>query len=157
MKMPNASKTRRRFMAASLGGGLLSLLPLRQAWALPDDMATAIRQFTGGAEVTVGKVTLEVAKLVDNGNSVPLRVTVDSPMTPEQYVTAIAVFNERNPQSDVAKFQLGPRAAKAVVATRIRLATSQKLVAIARLSNGSYWSASTDVIVTLAACLEGEA
>jgi sulfur-oxidizing protein SoxY len=78
-------------------------------------------------------------------------------MTATDHVTAIALFNERNPQRDVATFTLGPRAGKAVVATRIRLATSQKLVAVARLSDGTFWSQTVDVVVTLAACIEGEA
>jgi sulfur-oxidizing protein SoxY len=77
-------------------------------------------------------------------------------MTAADHVSAIAVFNERNPQRDVGTFTLGPRAGKAAVSTRIRLATSQKLVAIARMSNGTFWSHTVDVVVTLAACIEGE-
>jgi sulfur-oxidizing protein SoxY len=101
-------------------------------------------------------VKLEIAQLVDNGNTVPITVSVDHPMTASDHVSSIAVFNQRNPQREVATFTLGPRAGKAQVATRIRLATSQQLVAVARLSDGSYWSQSADVIVTLAACIEGE-
>ena len=97
---------------------------------------------------------IEIAQLVDNGNVVPMRVTVDSPMTAADHVTEIAVFNEKNPQRDVARFQLGPRAGKADVSTRIRLATSQQLVALARMNDGTVWSASADVIVVLAACIE---
>jgi sulfur-oxidizing protein SoxY len=119
-------------------------------------MAAAIRAFTGGATARTGKVTLEVPQLVDNGNTVPLTVRVDSPMTASDHVTAIAIFNERNPETGVATFTLGPRAGKAEVATRIRLATSQRLTALARLSDGTYWSQTADVIVTLAACIEGE-
>jgi sulfur-oxidizing protein SoxY len=101
-------------------------------------------------------VKLDIARLVDNGNVVPLSVSVDSPMTAADHIKAIAIFNEKNPQRDVARFTLGPRAGKAAVATRIRLATSQKLVAVAALSDGSFWSDSADVIVVLAACIEGE-
>ena len=71
-----------------------------------------------------------------------------------QHVKAIVVFNERNPQRDVVLFTLGPRAGRAKVSTRIRLATSQKLVAVAQLSDGTFWQRSVDVIVTLAACVE---
>jgi sulfur-oxidizing protein SoxY len=85
-----------------------------------------------------------------------MRVSVDSPMSAADHVTEIAVFNEKNPQRDVARFTLGPRAGKADVSTRIRLAGSQKLVALARLNDGSVWSDSVDVIVVLAACIEGE-
>jgi sulfur-oxidizing protein SoxY len=77
-------------------------------------------------------------------------------MTTASHVTDIAIFNERNPQRDVARFMLGPRAGKAAVSTRIRLATSQKLVAVAKLNDGTFWSHSVDVVVTLAACIEGE-
>jgi sulfur-oxidizing protein SoxY len=106
--------------------------------------------------VRAGKVKLDVAELVDNGNVVPITVTADSPMTAADHVKSIAVFNEKNPQRDVARFTLGPRAGKAAVTTRIRLATSQQLVAVAQMSDGSYWSHTVNVIVTLAACIEGE-
>jgi sulfur-oxidizing protein SoxY len=78
-------------------------------------------------------------------------------MAAADHVAAIAIFNEKNPQTDVAVFILGPRAGKAEVSTRIRLATSQRLIAVARMNDGSCWSKSVDVIVTLAACIEGEA
>lgn len=126
------------------------------ALATPEQMASAIKAFTGGATPTPGKVTLEVAQLVDNGNAVPVTVRVTSPMSAGDHVNAIAIFNERNPQTDVVTFTLGPRSGKADVSTRIRMATSQKLVAVARMSDGSFWSGSADVIVTLAACVEGE-
>ncbi len=126
------------------------------ALATPEQMAASIRAFTGGAVPAIGKVTLEVAQLVDNGNAVPVTVRVASPMSAADHVTAIALFNERNPQSDVVTFTLGPRAGRAQVSSRIRMATSQTLTAVARLSDGSFWSGSAAVIVTLAACIEGE-
>lgn len=126
------------------------------ALATPEQMAAAIKAFTGGAAPAPGKVTLEVAQLVDNGNAVPVTVRVASPMSAGDHVNAIAIFNERNPQTDVVKFIMGPRSGKAEVSTRIRMATSQRLIAVARMSDGSFWSGSADVIVTLAACIEGE-
>ncbi|MEN3296329.1 MAG: sulfur-oxidizing protein SoxY [Burkholderiales bacterium] len=146
--------TRRKLLAAGIGLG--AWIVVRPAAAAPEVLAAAINTFTGGAAVGSGKVTLDVAKLVDNGNAVPITTTVDSPMTAASHVTDIAVFNERNPQRDVARFTLGPRAGKAAVSTRIRLATSQKLVAVAKLNDGTYWSHTVDVVVTLAACIEGE-
>jgi sulfur-oxidizing protein SoxY len=122
----------------------------------PSELSAAVSAWTGGAPVRPGRVKLDIAKLVDNGNTVPMAVTVDSPMTAADHVAAIAVFNERNPQRDVARFTLGPRAGKAAVATRIRLATSQKLTAVAKMSDGSFWSETVDVVVVLAACIEGE-
>jgi len=127
------------------------------AFATPQAMKAAIDAFTGGVAPTVGKVRLDVSQLVDNGNAVPITVLVDSPMSAADHVTMIALFNERNPQTDIARFTLGPRSGKAQVSTRIRMATSQKLVAVARMSDGSFWSGSADVLVTLAACIEGEA
>lgn len=154
MKGSMTQPTRRQALHA--GTALAGWLTLRPAFAQGDEMAAAVRQFTGGAPVQTGRVRLDIAQLVDNGNTVPMAVSVDSPMTATDHVVAVAVFNERNPQREVAQFTLGPRAGKAQVATRIRLATSQKLVAVARMSDGSHWQQTVDVIVTLAACIEGE-
>ena len=117
-------------------------------------LATMVAQFAGPQKVREGRVKLEIAQMVDNGNVVPVRVTVDSPMSAADHVTEIAVFNEKNPQREVVRLQIGPRAGKADVATRIRLATSQQLVALARMSDGTVWADSVDVIVITAACLE---
>ena len=147
----SSNARRRRLLAAGI-----ALAVARPVFATPAEMAAAISSFTGGPAPKAGRVKLEVAALVDNGNAVPVSVAVDSPMSAADHVTAIAIFNERNPQTDVVKFTLGPRAGKALVSTRIRMATSQKLTAVARMSDGSFWSGSADVIVTLAACVEGE-
>ncbi|HZV63974.1 MAG TPA: SoxY-related AACIE arm protein [Telluria sp.] len=149
--MTAIDRTRRRVLA-----GLGALALLRPAAATPEAMAAAIKAFTGGAVPRTGKVALDVSLLVDNGNTVPITIRVDSPMTAGDHVAAIAVFNERNPETGVAVFTLGPRAGKAEVSTRIRMATSQKLVAVARMSDGSFWQHSAEVVVTLAACIEGE-
>jgi sulfur-oxidizing protein SoxY len=145
-------RSRRKLLA-----GLGVLLLARPACATPDEMAAAIKTFTGGAAPALGGITLEVAPLVDNGNTVPITVRVVSPMTSSDHVAAIAVFNERNPATHVAVFTLGARAGKAEVSTRIRMATSQKLVAVARMSDGSFRMHGVDVVVALAACIEGEA
>ncbi len=137
-----------------LAAPALLLLP-RIASATPEAMAQAVREFTGGAAVRPGRVALDVSPLVENGNTVPLSVLVDSPMTEAAHVRAIAIFNERNPQPHVITAQFGPRAGRAVLATHIRLATSQTLLAVAAFSDGSFWSDSAQVVVTLAACLEG--
>lgn len=148
------SARRRRVLAA--GAGLAAWVLVRPVAAAPTELAAAIDAFAGGAPVRQGKVTLDVAALVDNGNTVPITVSVESPMTPADHVAAIAVFNERNPERDVARFGLTPRAGRASVSTRIRLATSQKLVAVAQMSDGTFWSKTVDVVVVLAACIEGE-
>ena len=144
--------TRRSLLVTVVGVGAWVLL--RPAAAATGDLAAAVSAYTGGAPIRAGKVKLDIAELVDNGNVVPMTVTVNSPMTASDHVKAIAVFNEKNPQRDVAKFTLGPRYGKASISTRMRLATTQKLVAVAQLSDGSFWSHTVDVIVTLAACIE---
>ncbi len=134
--------------------GAAALLSVRPAMAEPADMEQAIRDFTGGAVPRPGKVKIDVAPLVENGNSVSLGLRVDHPMTQANFVRTIALFNEKNPQPQVARFHLGPRCGVAEVATRIRLATTQHLTAIALMSDGSYWSDRVEVIVTIAACTE---
>lgn len=113
-----------------------------------------IRSFTGGAPVSEGRVKFDISPLVENGNAVPVTIEVDSPMTASDHVRRIAVFNEKNPQPDVVVFHLSPRMGRAKVSTRIRLATSQTVVAMAETSDGAFWSAKANVIVTLAACIE---
>ncbi|MGA2128528.1 MAG: SoxY-related AACIE arm protein [Xanthobacteraceae bacterium] len=147
--------TRRRFLMVAGGVGVAQLLAIRPSAATPASMAAAIRRVVGEADVRDGKVSIEAPPLVENGNSVSITVAVDSPMTPADHVKGIHVFNEKNPQPNVASFHFGPRAGRASVSTRIRLADSQKVVAIAELSDGSFWSASVDLIVTIAACIEG--
>ena len=144
--------TRRWFLKLTAGAAVLGAVP--PAKATPAMMATAMREVTGAAVVRTGKVKLDVPPLVENGNTVPMTVTVTSPMTAEDHVRSIHVFVEKNPQPNVGNFVLGPRAGRAQVSTRIRLADSQKIVAIAKLSDGSFWSATADVVVTLAACTE---
>jgi sulfur-oxidizing protein SoxY len=145
--------TRRKFLTLA-GGGALLAVTTRPADASPASMASAIRTVVGENPIKTGKVKLEVPPLVENGNTVPMTVSVESPMAPEDHVLSIHVFNEKNPQPNIGNFYLGPDSGRAQVSTRIRLADSQKVVAIARLSDGTYWSATVDVIVTLAACTE---
>jgi len=149
---PLRNVSRRRVLgvgaAASLG------VSWRPARAMSDVLTNALRGFTNGAPTREGKVNFDIAPLVENGNTVPVTVTVDNPMTAANHVQAIAIFNEKNPQRDVVSCRLTPRMGRAVVSTRIRLATSQQLVAVARLSDGSFWTHTVDVVVTLAACIE---
>ncbi len=151
--VPITRATRRQVLLT--GAGLLAVALVRPARADAPDMASVIRDFVGEAVVRSGRVKLEIPALVENGNAAPVTLKVDSPMTEADHVKAIAVFNEKNPQPNVAIFHLGPRAGRAEIATRMRLATSQKVTAIAALSDGTFWSDSADVIVTLAACIEG--
>jgi sulfur-oxidizing protein SoxY len=153
------SPTRRRFLtegAAAAGClGLGVAITVKPASATPDTMKAAIRRVIGEAAVQTGKVKFDVPPLVENGNVVPVTITVDSPMNATEYVKAIHLFNEKNPQPNVVGVKLGPRAGRASLSTRIRLADSQTIVAIAELSDGTFWTDNVQVIVTLAACVEG--
>ena len=148
---PSAT-TRRQILAAA--GGLGAALIVRPAQATPDDMKAAIRRVVGDAPVKPGKVKLNLPPLVENGNTVAMSVAVDSPMTAKDYVKAIHVFTEKNPQPNVISVKLGPRAGKAEIATRVRLADTQTVTAICEMSDGSFWSDHVEVIITLGACLE---
>lgn len=144
--------SRREWLVAGLG-----TLLLRPAQATPESMRAAISAFTGGAPLRDGRpglITLDIAPLVENGNAVPVTVRVASPMTAADHVRRIALFNELNPEPGVAVFHLGPWSGRAEVATRIRLATSQTVVAVVQTSDGSFWRTAVEVIVTLAACVE---
>jgi sulfur-oxidizing protein SoxY len=151
--MDDAGATRRNVLIGGLAAGVASVM-VAPARATPESMKTAIHTVVGEAPVRKGKVKIEVPSLVENGNTVSLAIEVESPMTATDYVKAIHVFNEKNPQPNILSAHIGPRAGRARVATRFRLADTQTIVAIAELSDGSFWSASADVIVTLAACLE---
>jgi sulfur-oxidizing protein SoxY len=157
MTMNESDQTRRQFLALTAGTAIVTVMPVLgsdPAHATPEMLASAIRDVVGGNVVRAGRVKLDVPPLVENGNTVPITVSVTSPMTEADHVRSIHIFNEKNPQPNVGNFHLGVRAGRAQVSTRIRLADSQKIVAIAKLSDGSFWSTSADVVVTLAACTE---
>src|SRR3954465_5195415 len=151
--------TRRRFLidTAALAGAAGIWLPLATgpASATPASMRAAIRRVVGDTQVTKGRVKIDLPPLIENGNAVSLTVAVEGRMSVEAHVKAIHVFTEKNPQPNVISVQLGPRAGRATFSSRIRLADSQKVIAIAQMSDGSFWSDEIEVIVTLAACLEG--
>ena len=146
---------RREFLAtgAGLAAGLTTA-PMT-ATATPEQAQEAIGKLVGAAQVRPGRVKLELPPLVENGNVVPLTVSVDSPMSATDRVRAIHLFAQKNPQPYVAVFRFGPRAGRAAVSTRIRLADSQSVVAICEMSDGSFWSGAAEAVVTIAACTEG--
>jgi sulfur-oxidizing protein SoxY len=145
--------SRRIFLAGVAGAAICVIAP--SARATPEAMEEAVRQFTGGKPIVEGGVVVDIPVLLESGHSVPTSVRVDSPMNTQNYVRSIAVFNERNPQPNVAVFHLTPRSGRAHVSTRIRLGDSQKVLAVAQMSDGTFRSGSIDVIVTLPACVEG--
>lgn len=143
---------RRSFLARSAALVAVALLPVRGA-AAPEDVDASVTALFGDRPVNEGRVTLKVPPISENGYSVPLTVEVDSPMTAEDHVVRIAIFAEENPLPNVVRFELGPRAGRARVQTRIRMGQSQKIRAVAELSDGTLWRTEAFSIVTLAACV----
>lgn len=151
--------SRRRFLRLSgriaAAAGIASAWPFAPGRAASEAMQERLRAVVGEAELRHGRVTVDIPSLVENGNAVPLTVSVDSPMSAADHVKAIHVVNEKNPQPHVITVSLGPRAGRARIATRIKLADSQLVTAVAEMSDGTFWVGETDVVVTLAACVEG--
>jgi sulfur-oxidizing protein SoxY len=145
---------RRRFLAQLSAGLLLPAATLRTAQAQVDQLDPMLWVFTKGVPVQKGRVRLELPLIVDNGNAVPLTVSVDSPMTADNYVKSIHLFSQRNPVRDMARFYLGARAGRAKVVTRVRLAGSQNVTAVAAMSDGTFWADSVHILVTLSACMD---
>lgn len=159
---PSPVLPRRQWLRWGASGtwALLTLRPLAAQTVASDNtperqaLRAAVRAWTGGVEPRIGRVAIDIAPLVENGNSVPVTLSVESPMSTADHVTALALFNERNPQREVIVAHFTAASGRAQLATRIRLATSQVLTAVARASDGSVWSRDVEVIVTLAACIE---
>jgi sulfur-oxidizing protein SoxY len=151
---PNDGDLSRRSLLAGAVGILV--LPLGSAAdAAPEDMAEAMAEALGkDAPIKPGRIKIELPQLAENGNSVPLKIAVESPMSAADHVKTIFIFSERNPVPNVVRFHLGPRSGAARVQTSIRLAGTQRITAVARMSDGSLWSGGADVIVTQAACLD---
>lgn len=146
---------RRRFISVLAGLAVAPLVSSRAARAQPaDPFIELVRGITDGAPVSPGRVTVDTPRLADNGHSVPLKVSVDSPMTAASHVRSITLLSERNPRPVMATFHLGPKAGRAQVATRVRLNGSQRVLAVAQLSDGSFWSGGAEVEVTESACLD---
>jgi sulfur-oxidizing protein SoxY len=142
---------RRRFLLLAGSGLIVPLASGGPARATPAQVAALIAELVGETALRDGRVKLDLPVMVENGNSVGMTVSVDVPVT---QLRSIDVFAEGNPLPHVARFVFGPRAGSTRVATRIRLATSQTVIAVAKLADGSCWRDSVDLLVTLAACIE---
>ena len=125
----------------------------RRSLATPKDADDAIVTVFGLKPVVEGPVKVTIPPISENGYTVPLKVEVDSPMTPENHVKRIGIFAEENPIAHIVTFELGPDAGKASVETRIRMGGSQRIRAVAELSDGTLISGYDFSIVTLAACV----
>lgn len=126
----------------------------RPASASPEAMSAAMTEALRGVTPKPGRVKLDISPLAENGNAVPVTITVESPMTAADHVRTIYLFSPENPLPDIARFYLGPRSGEARVMTTVRLAASQQVTAVAVMSDGSAWSDAADVVVTLSACLD---
>jgi sulfur-oxidizing protein SoxY len=111
-----------------------------------------IKAFTGGKQAAEGKVTLDLPEIAENGNTVPMTVTVESPMNEQSHVTEVLVLADGNPNAGVATFHFSPASGVAEANTRIRLATTQNIIAIARMNDGSFAMATKQVKVTIGGC-----
>lgn len=143
--------TRRTFVITAAAA---SVLPALNAFASVADATQAVDKILGGRSAQIGRVTLEIPPLVENGNLVTMKVSVQSPMTEADYVRAIHIVAEGNPLPNVVSFFLSPRAGRAAITTRIRLGDSQRVRAIAQMGDGSFWQGDAATLVTLAACTE---
>jgi sulfur-oxidizing protein SoxY len=142
-------------MLCRLGAsGLWVALWPRSTWAVPEAVQQAIRDCIGDRQPQPGGMTLSVPKLAETGNSVPMTVAVDSAMTPEDYVQRIHIILGGNPEPVAATYHLGVRAGKAEVSTRLRLARTQMVLALAEMHNTTVRSATASIVVTLGACVD---
>ncbi len=117
-----------------------------------EDATVTVRRLIGEARPQVGRIHIGLPDIAESGNSVPLTVRVESPMTAADHVRVIHVVAERNPRPWVASFTLGPRAGKAEVETQIRLSDTQAVAAYGQMSDGSWWMQRVNVTVTIGAC-----
>lgn len=128
------------------------MLLVRPAAATPEELAVVLRELFGDRPITRGRVKLDIPRLAENGSIVPVIVSVDSPMTEQDYVKRIHLFAESNPQPRVLDIELGPYNGRARVTTRIRVAISQQVHAVAVMSDDTLWSAAVDVEITVGGC-----
>ena len=122
-----------------------------RAWAA-GGVDDAIKALIGDAKPTEGKVSLEMPEIAENGNTVPFGVSVESPMTDADYVKVVHVFASKNPNPNVATFHFSPLSGKASATSRMRLASTQDVVAIAEMSDGKFYMGKRTVKVTIGGC-----
>lgn len=144
--------TSRRHLLQWLGAA--SVLPAAPANATPEQGQAALAELLGGQTARPGRVSLDIPPLVENGNSVIMQVRVDSPMTPQDHVRAVHIVAEGNPLPRILTAYFTPHSGKAHLTARVRLGDSQRVWALAQMSDGSFWSGHADTLVTSSACTE---
>ena len=144
---------RRQALALGAGAATVAMLGASSAPALANnDAEETIKKFTGGKTAVQGKIKLDLPEIAENGNTVPMTVTVDSPMTEQSHVTEVLIVADANPRSGVATFHFTPASGVAEANTRIRLASTQDVIAVAKMNDGSFYTASKQVKVTIGGC-----
>ncbi|MBC8269572.1 MAG: thiosulfate oxidation carrier protein SoxY [Rhodospirillaceae bacterium] len=146
----------RREVLKSVGFGALALagtsLGSSNAQATPEEATKYLSEMTGGAAAKEGKVTVKLPEIAENGSTVPITISIDSPMTDSDYVKSVHVVAEGNPNPEVVSFNLSPAMGKAEVSTRMRLGKTQNVRAVAIMSDGSVYSGLKQVKVTIGGC-----
>ena len=146
---------RRAFLLSTLVAAFArAQSPTPRAFQPVQDVGPLLEQLTKGVKPEAGGIAIELPQIAENGNSVPMRIKVESPMTADDHVEALHLIAERNPRPLVATFRFGPAAGRAEVATRVRLAGTQTVRVLAALSGGRYRLQEQEVLVTSAACLD---
>lgn len=153
-KDPMGITRRQLLMAVGTGGLAASAMTLVPGLVLADvaSVDEAVKALIGEAAPAAGRIDLELPQIAENGNTVPVTVSIDSPMTDDDYVKTVHIFAEGNPLPEVASFHFTPACGEAVCATRMRLAKTQNVIAIAEMSNGDIYTAKTEVKVTIGGC-----
>ncbi|MBX2882367.1 MAG: thiosulfate oxidation carrier protein SoxY [Granulosicoccus sp.] len=146
------NSSRRRLLCASAGLAAGAFFGSSKVFASVEDIEKAIAEFAGGKTPGEGIVTLTTPEIAENGNSVPISVSVESPMTEDDHVQSVMILAEGNPNPDVATFHFSPTSGVAEASTRMRLAKTQNVLAVAKLSNGEFYKVSNNVKVTIGGC-----
>jgi len=146
--------TRRGALALGAGAAVFAVVGGRvgSAWAGTEDTEKAVMEFTGGAKPASGRITLDAPEIAENGNTVPISVSVESPMTDDDYVASVLILAEGNPNPDVATLHFTPLSGAAEATTRMRLAKTQNVIAVAKMSDGSVFMDKKEVKVTIGGC-----
>lgn len=145
--------TRRSFLALGAGAAaLLSGLRSSPVFAGVEETMAKVKEFAGGVEPATGTLSLNTPEIAENGNTVPISVTVESPMTADDYVQSVAIYAEGNPSPEVITFNFTPMSGEATATTRMRLAKTQNVVAVAKTSTGAVYMDKKEVKVTIGGC-----
>ncbi|WP_193177373.1 thiosulfate oxidation carrier protein SoxY [Oricola nitratireducens] len=146
--------TRRSMLTLSVGAaiGVAAGMRTGPAAASAEDAMAKVKEFAGGAEPATGTITLDAPEIAENGNTVPISVSVDSPMTDDDYVTSVAIYADGNPSPEVITFNFTPLSGEASATTRMRLAKTQNVIAVAKTSKGGVFMDKKEVKVTIGGC-----